>query len=266
VNDLFFVLSKTLWSIARPETWFVWLLVVALLAILKNRRNLAMGCLLACIAAFVLIAVVPVAGIFLAPLERQFPARPQLTDPGLIVVLGGGEDISQSAATGMVNTNDAGERLLSAIELATAHPQAKLILSGNSGRLLGTTVGSAEIMAQALVAAGVSSDRLLLDRHSRNTAENAQRSAELVATGIDQPMVLVTSAYHMPRSVGVFCVAGWTDIIPYPVDHRASEGSFQVGWSFAGNLEDLNHGVREWIGLVAYRVTGRIRQLVPKGC
>lgn len=267
MDNLFFILSKTLWVAVKPETWFGLLLLAAILALSQNRQRLGIGILIAGFVFFVSLAMVPLGDVFLAPLEGRFPVRPPITAPAYIVVLGGAEDTEQSAATGMVNINNAGERLLYAIELAVAYPNAKLILSGGSGRMIGTTPSSAEIMAKALTAAGIQRSRLLLERHSRNTAENGNRSTELVgAAAVAAPMVLVTSAFHMSRSLGVFCAAGWSDITPFPVDHHSGNFRNRIGWHFAANLEDLNTGIREWIGLLAYRATDRTNKLLPRTC
>lgn len=266
MDSLFFVLSKTLWIGLKPETYFGVLLLAALVAVLRNKRRLGIGLLAAGLLSFVSLATIPLGDLVLAPLEHRFPARPKVDQPAYIVVLGGAEANELSAATGMVNVNDAGERLLAAIEFAVAYPGATLVLSGGSGRLSGTITSSAALMAEALTAAGISGDRMLLEHQSRNTAENARQSAELVGAGVSAPTLLVTSAFHMPRSLGVFCVAGWSDITPFPVDYRTGNLRSRIGWKFAANLEDLNVGVREWIGLVAYRLTGRTNALFPRAC
>lgn len=95
-------------------------------------------------------------------------------------------------------------------------------------------------------------------------AENAARSLELVGRRAG-PWVLVISAFHMPRAVGTFCAAGWRNIIPYPVDFRGA-GQLELGWDLGGGLSKLNMGLKEWIGLVAYRVTGRMDSLWPRAC
>ena len=70
----------------------------------------------------------------------------------------------------------------------------------------------------------------------------------------------------MPRSVGIFCKAGWP-IIPYPVDHRTSPDKFfQVDVRLADHLDDLATGMKEWVGLLAYYVTGKTTALLPSGC
>ena len=69
----------------------------------------------------------------------------------------------------------------------------------------------------------------------------------------------------MPRSVGSFCTAGWRDVIPYPVDYRAAELDW-LSWNLAANLDLANIAVKEWIGLVAYALTGRTPGLLPDSC
>jgi uncharacterized SAM-binding protein YcdF (DUF218 family) len=207
MDTLFFVLSKTLLIGLKPETYFGVLLLAALVKALRNKRRLGIGLLAAALLSFVSLAAVPLGDLFLAPLEHRFPARPKVDQPAYIVVLGGAEANEQSAATGMVNVNDAGERLLAAIELAAPYP-------GDYG----TIPSSAALMAEALAAAGIRGDRMLLEHQSRNTAENARQSAELVGAGVSTRTLLITRAFHMLRSLGVFCVAGWSDITPFPVD------------------------------------------------
>jgi hypothetical protein len=70
----------------------------------------------------------------------------------------------------------------------------------------------------------------------------------------------------MPRAIGSFCAAGWRNLVPYPTDYRGGSFWDQVGWDLADNLTELNTGVKEWVGLLAYRVTGRSSTIIPSGC
>jgi hypothetical protein len=69
----------------------------------------------------------------------------------------------------------------------------------------------------------------------------------------------------MPRAVGSFCAAGWRNIIPYPVEFRGGD-DVDLAWDLGAGLTDLNTGVKEWIGIVAYRVTGRMESFWPAAC
>jgi len=103
-----------------------------------------------------------------------------------------------------------------------------------------------------------------MERHARNTQENAEFSKAIAAPKDGERWLLVTSAYHMPRSVGLFRKAGFA-IEPYPVDWRmgvrADLQNFRI---LAGEgLANVDIGVREWIGLFAYRATGKTSELFP---
>lgn len=103
-----------------------------------------------------------------------------------------------------------------------------------------------------------------MERASRNTLENAEFSKALVAPKPGERWLLVTSAFHMPRSVGLFRKAGF-DVEPYPVDWRVGgPGDLFAFTNIAvDGLGRTDLGLREWIGLLAYRATGKIDDLLP---
>ncbi len=111
---------------------------------------------------------------------------------------------------------------------------------------------------------GIDKSRLIIERASRNTYENAVFSKALVAPKPGEHWLLVTSAFHMPRSVGLFRKVGFA-VEPYPVDWRVGGSGDLI--SFTGlSVEGLlrtDTAVREWVGLVAYRLRGRIDDLFP---
>jgi len=99
--------------------------------------------------------------------------------------------------------------------------------------------------------------KMIFERKSRNTWENALLSKELVKPQVDENWVLITTGWHMPRSMGVFCKVGWS-VTPYPVDFSTQpDNLFRVSWGFADNLSGLVTAVKEWIGIVSYKVMGR---------
>ena len=104
----------------------------------------------------------------------------------------------------------------------------------------------------------------MMERRSRNTLENAEFSKALVAPKAGERWLLVTSAFHMPRSVGLFRKAGFA-VEPYPVDWRVGGRGDLFAFSkiAADGLERTDLAVREWIGLIAYRATGKIDELLP---
>ena len=106
-------------------------------------------------------------------------------------------------------------------------------------------------------------ERLVLEGGSRNTEENADLTKAMLGDSVG-PVVLVTSAFHMPRSVGLFRAVG-VDVIAWPTDYR-SAGDEGVGIDIVNpvlNLTTTGVAIREWIGLAVYFWTGRIADLFP---
>lgn len=108
-----------------------------------------------------------------------------------------------------------------------------------------------------------SSRAIVFESESRNTVENAINSKQVVAPTAGANWILVTSAFHMPRAIDVFCKQDWP-VHPYPVDHYSLQGNLlRLNADFSGNLSILRNAMREWVGLFAYRMTGRSAQLLP---
>ncbi|KAK0329552.1 hypothetical protein LTR94_036327, partial [Friedmanniomyces endolithicus] len=101
-------------------------------------------------------------------------------------------------------------------------------------------------------------------RLSRNTRENAEFSRDIVKPKPGERWLLVTSAYHMPRSMGLFRKAGFP-VEAYPVDWKVGtkEDLFEFHLMAKNGLQLIDTGVREWVGLIAYRLNGSIDSLLP---
>jgi uncharacterized SAM-binding protein YcdF (DUF218 family) len=180
-----------------------------------------------------------------------------------VVLLGGAVDGALSDARGQVSLNDAAERVTETVALARRYPQARILVSGGDGSLIPTGFTEADATRRLLIDLGVAPDRIVLESASRNTWENAAFSYRTVRPRPDETWLLVTTAMHMPRSVGCFRRAGWS-IMPYPVDYRTFPTThFELGFGFPGGLELLNLVVKEWDGLIAYYLLGRMDAFFP---
>ena len=136
----------------------------------------------------------------------------------------------------------------------------KLLFTGGSGALrdiAGAAVSEASIAERFFLEQGIDPERLLLEGRSRNTAENARLSLALANPGADETWVLVTSAFHMPRAMRSFEARDGRASSPGPVDYRTSRFTDDIGWDLTRNLQVLNTAIREQVGQLAYRLTGR---------
>jgi len=185
---------------------------------------------------------------------------PDLVQVDGIIVLGGAEQAGLARQWGLPLVNEAGERFIQGAALAHRFPGAELVFSGGSGALsdLGRKKTPQAGMARELFASlGILPDRIILEGTSRNTAENARNAMNLIQPKPQEVWVLVTSAYHMPRAYRSFRTAGWTDIVPWPVDHRTADWRHEWGWNLSRNLRLFNAAIKETVGLIAYNLTGR---------
>lgn len=266
MDTLFLIASKTGWFFLRPETILVLLLAVPLLLLWRDRVTAAKRTLAFALCLTLLIGFFPIGNLLLNPLERAFPVHPAIASPQGIIVLGGMEHVAPDDVGGFAQLNEAAERLTSTLELANRFPDATVLFSGGKVALRPVDTGEFNVGPDILRQIGLPDDRLIVEGRSRTTAENATRAKASVAGAGEGPWVLVTSAWHMPRAYGSFCAAGWTNVIPYPVDYRGGPVLGGLRWSFADNLSALNVAVKEWIGLVAYRLTGRTTTVFPLDC
>jgi len=262
---VFFIASKIFWMLASPIDL---LLAGALVGVLlAHGRHARFGRALALAAILILVAAatLPVGLLLIAPLEDRFPPPPaDLPPPEGIIVLGGAIDDLASAARGQTVFDEGGERLTEAVILARRYPQARIAYTGGSASLTGGTSTEALQARNFMVAMGVAPERVTIEDKSRNTDENARFTAAIVHPQPSQRRLIVTSAFHMPRAMGVFEKAGFHPIA-YPVAFRTlgGEGDPRVILDPAKNLSIFQLALHEWIGLAAYWASGRIDHLFP---
>ncbi len=262
-----FVLSKILFLVARPGNFLLLLLAAgAILLYCPGTRARRLGrALVALAAAAGAVAVLtPLPDLLLSPLENRFPQLASLpSHADGIIVLGGALDEEISAARGQVTLAEGAGRLTEALRLARLFPDARVLFTGGSGRLFPGPLSEAEIARRFFAEMGLAPPRLILESRSRNTYENALFSKELAAPKPGETWLLVTSAAHMPRAMGVFRQAHWA-VIPDPVDFRTTgDGRAVNRFAFAASLTTLDDAAKEWLGLVAYRLMGRSDALFP---
>ena len=106
--------------------------------------------------------------------------------------------------------------------------------------------------------------RVIFERESRNTYENVVNSKAMVHPAPGEVWLLVTSAFHMPRAVGIFRAQDWP-VVAYPVDYQTGAGPDDPAYSadFLQNLGQSSLALKEWIGLLANQWLGHSDALFP---
>ncbi|MFJ5369505.1 YdcF family protein [Bosea sp. CER48] len=260
---MFFVLSKLVWFVLSPVNFVI--ILVGLSALLAFTRFARAGRWLGLFAAVALglMSFSPLPRATIRPLEDRFPQQEATKGPVAgIVVLGGAVGV----ARGDVVLNSAAARMTKAMELARLHPEAKIYFTGGAANLISevtdTEADGARMLFDGL---GLDPKRLVLEDRSRNTYENAVFTRRLADPKPGERWLLVTSAWHMPRAMGVFRKADFP-VEAFPVDYwsKGRPDDFIRPYGRAPNaLEIAANGFKEWAGLVAYRLAGYSDTLFP---
>jgi uncharacterized SAM-binding protein YcdF (DUF218 family) len=263
---LFFVLSKTLGFLLLPTNFLIGVGFIGAILLLTRFASLGRKLVMASVLLLVICGLSPLGNYLLYPLESRFPPweAGAGAPPDGIIILGASIEADLSAAHGTPVVRSAPDRIITAAALAHRYPNARVVFSGGSANLISTDAREADFAGAIFESLGIAKSRLIMERESRNTLENAQFSKALVAPKAGERWLLVTSAFHMPRSIGLFRKAGFA-VEAYPVDWRVGGRGDLMSFSnvILDGLGRTEVAVREWIGLIAYRATGKIDDLLP---
>jgi uncharacterized SAM-binding protein YcdF (DUF218 family) len=263
---VFFIASKIFWVLASPVNVLLFGALVGVLLCFWRRARFGRGLALAAILILLAAATLPLRALLIAPLEDRFPQPPaDMKPPYGIIVLGGAIDDVTSAARGQTVFDEGGERITEAVILAKRFPQARVVYTSGTNSVFGGSSTEALQARELMAQMGVAPDRVTIEDRSRNTDENARFTAAIVHPEPSQRWLVVTSAFHMPRAMGVFEKAGFQPIA-YPVSFytlgQFSENLYPT-FDPVRNLRIFALAVHEWIGLTAYWASGRIDHLFP---
>jgi uncharacterized SAM-binding protein YcdF (DUF218 family) len=262
---MFFLLAKILGFFSMPSNILMALGVIGI--VLMATRFARTGRRIA-VTALILLAIIgwsPFGNAIILPLEDRFPPWDAARGaPTGIISLGGALDTVTSPVRGEVALNEAAERMTAIAELARRFPNARIVFSGGSGRIIFDGVSEASLAARLFESFGIAKERIALEDKSRDTDENGRFTKELVQPKPGERWLLVTSAHHMPRAVGVFRAAEFP-VEAFPVDYR-TRGAIDLLRPFStlgDGLRRTDTAMREWVGLLMYRIVGRTDELFP---
>jgi uncharacterized SAM-binding protein YcdF (DUF218 family) len=259
-----FLISKIGGELSSPSVVLLLCSVLGTIMVWRRPRPLGRALLLIGVGGFAAVYVLPIDKLALLPLEDRFPqvANPPAHVDG-IIVLGGATMPAMTADRGIPSLNNAAERMTTGVALALRYPDAKLVFTGGNGVMIGGMVSEADSARMLFLSLGIPASRMIMEGRSRTTWENALFTKALVNPRPGQTWILVTSAMHMPRSVGIFRKVGW-DVLPWPVAYKSGhDASLFMPWQLGGSLDNLDDAVHEWIGLLGYWLEGRTSALFP---
>ena len=252
---MFFLLSKLLDIVIDPLWWSVPPVLLGVVLLAKGRRRrLALGLVTFGLTVLLLACLPVVSNRLWGALEDGVVSTMKEGVTYDAVVLLGGVVSPQGSLRDAPSWNDNIERLLEVRTLLLTGRAKVAVVSG--GKLGGELRTEAEYLAAELEALGVPKDQVLVEPAANNTRENATESKRLLEGLGAKQVLLVTSAFHMPRSVGCFRAVGLeADVLP--VDYRMRDPSLEAHVLPRGEyLSQTTRALREWLGRAVYRVLG----------
>jgi uncharacterized SAM-binding protein YcdF (DUF218 family) len=263
---MFYHVAKIGWFVVEPSNLLALLTLIGVMLAFTRRARLGRALAALGIAGLLTLGLTPAANWIILPLEMRFPV-PVLEGRHIdgIIVLGGAVQERQTLTHGPLALNDAGDRVTALLALANRFPQARVMFTGGAGVYSAAPKPEAEVLRDHIVSLGLPEGRVQFESNSLDTYQNAVFSRDLLKPKPGETWLLVTSAWHMPRSVGCFRQAGF-EVLAYPVDFRTGGwGDRTRGFSsLSDGLRRTEVATREWLGLAVYWLSGRSSALWPR--
>ncbi len=264
---MFFVVSKIFWSLIQPLNALCFMAMLGVLIRLREKWGHAGQALMNfSLCAILIFGVLPIGPLLMIYLERQYPT-PQSLPAKIdgIIVLGGAFESAAGAKSGQIVANDQIDRMFCFVDLAKKYPEAKLVFSGGPGDILNPSAMEGNDARRFFDLTGIDKSKIIFEEKSRNTFENIVHTMEMTNPKASQTWVVTTSAYHMPRTMGIFAAFRWP-VIPYQCDMRTN-GDYKTVFkslpSVTGNFSKLNYALKELIGNAIYYFTDKSAYLIP---
>jgi len=262
---MYFILSKTLGLLLEPLIIPYVFLISGVFAHWRRWRWIKRFSFTIAIVLPLFYGFMPLSSLPLQFLESRI-TRGEIGAKQIdgIIVLGGftGNGVVAESHN-QYGLSSSAERFTAAMVLARQFPQTPILFSGFSGELIQRGWRESDNIRNLIHQLGGLRTTVLYEETSRNTYENAVNSMRVFAAEPGTNWILITSANHMPRAVGSFAAAGWTGIIPYPVDYQTPKTGHVGWWSMESGISLLRQSLHEYAGLLVYYLTGRSTSLLP---
>lgn len=253
---MFFILSKILAFLVAPYTWIFF----GLLWLLKKTWHSPFR---KWVLSFTVFTYLISNSFLVDELVRAWEYEDddiyaKNTHYDLAIVLGGMGRIDERQDRFDFTTS--GDRLFQTLEMYYKKRVDKLLITGGSGSISKPHHREAAYIKKYLINIGIPDSSIMIENNSKNTYENAVFTKHLLdSTQFKGSILLVTSSFHMRRSLAIFQKAGFTHVTPYVTNKITGPRKFEFDYCFIPNsdaLFSLNLIMHEMIGYLTYKLKG----------
>jgi uncharacterized SAM-binding protein YcdF (DUF218 family) len=256
---MYVYLSKILPVFLMPLGLAIFLLALFYLLLWMQRRRLALAAISLALTILWFSSMPVIAKKLYRALEDEYPAKAlESAAVAPCAVILGGAIASTLGSSGQIELGEASDRVLAGARLHRMGKIQTILVTAGNQPWSKPGPSEAALVAELLVEWGVPVESIRLEGNSRNTRENAVNSLQILADLPCQNPLLITSAAHMPRALSTFKVLG-INAIPVSVDQRTVDGGRLALMDFfpsAGALAMTSEAIREYMGLVVYKLRG----------
>ena len=248
--DLYFYLSKILVLFLSPINFLFIFMLISFFIYIFFKKNI--------FKYMIFFSFFPIGNYLIKYLEKNYVQNKIINNVDAIVVLAGSENIINTSKLKKLDLHESAERLIAFVELANKFKDSKLIYLG--GR---PYINNKNILSESEVAKiffnniNFDSNRIIFLDSSRNTIENLQRLSDYNKNQKLKKILLITSAFHMNRSL-LIANKLKLNLIPYAVDFQSNYGdNLENKWqefSVSNNLKKIDLAFRELIGYFVAKI------------
>ena len=252
---MFFFLSKILSFLFTPIVWILGLFIFSFFTKNDKRKRRSLITSLFMLLFFTNTAIYNCfMNLWEVPAVKDMDIH-EIYDAG--IVLGG--VISYDPTMDKVQFLQASDRLMHAIDLYKKGIIGKIIFVGGSGSLIHPEFQEAVHVKKYLITVGIPDSNIIIESESKNTHENAMNIKPVLDKQFPKGnFMLITSAFHMRRSLGCFKVAG-IKVTPYSTDRMSGPWRWDLDFLIVPHvsvMESWDVLLHEWLGEIMYKLAG----------
>jgi len=255
LNNLYFYISKIFYPLINFTNFFILLIIFLFFINLIYKNEKIKTLIKNFIVLIFIVGIFPIGNIGLKFLESDYLAQSKISKIDNIIVLGGSENVETSILTGKTDLKDSSERLISSVKLALENTNAKIYYFGGSPFFKKNDYNEIDIAKNFYEDVGFDLERVVFIKKNRNTIECIKKILDLDIS--EQKNVLITSAYHMKRSLIISKIFN-LNFIPFGVDFKSIKSEYLINnyqtFMISKNFLKMDLFVSEILGIIAAKI------------
>ena len=259
-----FLMAKIFWFLFNPLNVFLFITSFTFIAFLFRLRIIKFIFLFTWTLLLLFIFIFPTGNYLIHILEKKYNQDTNLSNfekiDGLLI-LGGSTDPYLSHIYNQIIFMGSAERLFESTRIIKQFPNAKVIFSGGSNKLINNNYTESDNAKQFFNEMDISQNKIIYENKSRNTFENIFLSKQISNYKKGEVWIVISSAYHLNRAILVAEKLDWK-LLPYATDFQQPKKiNFFPNFNLFSNLAAIQLASHEWVGLIAYYLMGRISKI-----